>query len=78
MPHAERARHDLINFAREMKNNLRLCSAHRAYTMFNHVRIIKQLFVTLDSNRRDLITHKEEVYIALRMLYEIMPCECEI
>lgn len=25
--------------------------------MFNHVRIIKQLFVTSDGNRRNLITH---------------------
>jgi len=32
--------------------------------MFNHVRIIKQLFVTLDGNRRNLITHEEAVYRA--------------
>jgi len=39
------------------------------YVMFNHVRIIKQLFVTSDGNRRNLITHEEAVYRAARMLY---------
>lgn len=79
-PRAERARRDLINFAGEMRNNLRLCTAHRAYVMFNHVRIIKQLFVTLDGNRRNLITHEEAVYRAAyaTRLYEIMPCEYKI
>lgn len=53
----------------------------RAYVMFNHVRIIKQLFVTLDGNRRNLITHggggiSRRAY-AIR-LYEIVPCEYEI
>jgi len=62
-PRAERARRDLINFAGEMRNNLRLCCTSR-YVMFNHVRIIKQLFVTLDGNRRNLITHEEAVYRA--------------
>lgn len=37
--------------------------------MFNHVRIIKQLFVTLDGNRRNLITHEEAVYRAAYMVY---------
>lgn len=38
--------------------------------MFNHVRIIKQLSVTLDSNRRDLITRKEEVYRAEYVIWD--------
>lgn len=46
--------------------------------MFNHVRIIKQLFVTSDGNRRNLITHEQQVISRLLMLYEIMPCEYKI
>lgn len=62
-PRAERARRDLINFAGENKEQFAITlRTHRTYVMFNHVRIIKQLFVTLDGNRRNLITHEEAVY----------------
>lgn len=47
--------------------------------MFNHVGIIKQLFVTSDGNRRNLITHTGVIScIRARTLREIVPCECEI
>lgn len=59
----------LINFAEEVKKQSAITATHRTYVMFNHVRIIKQLFVTSDDNRRNLITHEQQ-----RLIYRACSC----